>query len=400
MREILKKLFLCFMVGVFLVSMNGITRKVQADDKKYVDKGTLSLNGQWNYYYLNKNEAQYIKIIVPSKGNLKITFRSFCDANSYEILDGDMKKIEGFGDSLLFATPASPTVIKDSMDLNSGTYYIRFTYMNSSGNYDVKADFTPIETDDKEPNNNYDKANVISLNREYKGYLTEQDEVDFYKIYVNKTAKYKLTFRSDNENGVCTLYDGDLDQIDETWIYSGDNHFFEENLKAGVYYIKFLRANGTGVYRFRMNQITNPKISKTSATLLKGKSMNLSVSGRAGSVSWSSTNSKVATVNKSGKVTAKKYGTAYIKAKVDGVTRQCKIRVVDPKLSKTSIKLKKKKSYKLKVRYGSGKITWKSSNKKVATVNGSGKITGKKKGRAYIYATVNGKRLTCKVNVK
>jgi uncharacterized protein YjdB len=46
------------------------------------------------------------------------------------------------------------------------------------------------------------------------------------------------------------------------------------------------------------------------------------------------------------------------------------------------------------------KVTWKSSNPKIATVTASGKITGKKAGKATITATsANGKRATIKVSV-
>lgn len=48
----------------------------------------------------------------------------------------------------------------------------------------------------------------------------------------------------------------------------------------------------------------------------------------------------------------------------------------------------------------SSKITWKSSNTSVATVNSSGKITVKKAGTCTITATANGKKDSCKVTVK
>lgn len=46
------------------------------------------------------------------------------------------------------------------------------------------------------------------------------------------------------------------------------------------------------------------------------------------------------------------------------------------------------------------KITWVSSNKKVADVNSKGKVTAKKAGTAIITARVNGKTARCKVTVK
>lgn len=76
-----------------------------------------------------------------------------------------------------------------------------------------------------------------------------------------------------------------------------------------------------------------------------------------------------------------------------------------PKISKARVTLtitkkKTKPVYRLKVKNASGKIKWKSSNKKVATVNKSGKITAKKKGRATITAKTGKKTLRCRVTVK
>lgn len=66
---------------------------------------------------------------------------------------------------------------------------------------------------------------------------------------------------------------------------------------------------------------------------------------------------------------------------------------------KTKVSLGVGAETKLKV-YGTGKVTWKSSNKKVATVSKKGVVTGKKKGTVKITATRNKKKITCKVQVK
>lgn len=69
------------------------------------------------------------------------------------------------------------------------------------------------------------------------------------------------------------------------------------------------------------------------------------------------------------------------------------------KLNKSKITLEVGKTTTLKITGTKKKPTWKSSNKKVATVNG-GKVTAKKKGTATIAATVGKKKYTCKVTVK
>ncbi len=77
------------------------------------------------------------------------------------------------------------------------------------------------------------------------------------------------------------------------------------------------------------------------------------------------------------------------------------------RLSVTSKTIKKKAKYHLLIRGNTGmslKATWKTSNKKIATVNKYGYITGKKSGIAKITCTIKvGKRtkkLTCNIKVK
>jgi len=69
------------------------------------------------------------------------------------------------------------------------------------------------------------------------------------------------------------------------------------------------------------------------------------------------------------------------------------------KLSKKTVKLEVGKTKKIKVKGTTDKVTWATSDKKVATVSSKGKITAKGEGSCKITATVGSKTLTCKVTV-
>ena len=148
-------------------------------------------------------------------------------------------------------------------------------------------------------------------------------------------------------------------------------------------------------------------LNKKTATVYKGKTTTLkaTVTGTAAAkVTFTSSNPKVAAVNKTtGKVTAKAKGTAVITAKCGDVKVTCKVTVKNPTLTlnKTSASVKVGKTTKITAKAApSGKVTYKSGNKKIVTVSSNGTIKGIKKGTAKITVTCNGVTKTVKVTVK
>lgn len=77
-------------------------------------------------------------------------------------------------------------------------------------------------------------------------------------------------------------------------------------------------------------QASTIKLSKTKKTIYEGNTYKLKIQGTDKIVKWSSSNTKVAKVNSEGKVTAKKNGTAIIRAKVGKKEIKCKIKVKLP----------------------------------------------------------------------
>lgn len=70
------------------------------------------------------------------------------------------------------------------------------------------------------------------------------------------------------------------------------------------------------------------RISKTAATLSPKQTVTLRLNGTTRKPVWTSSNAKVAAVGRtSGKVTAKKAGTAVITAKLGAKTYRCKVTV-------------------------------------------------------------------------
>jgi len=155
----------------------------------------------------------------------------------------------------------------------------------------------------------------------------------------------------------------------------------------------------------------NIKLNKSSVTLGKKEPYPLTATTDVKTaVTWSSSNTSVAAVDKNGTITAKAAGNATITAKTaGGKTAKCAVSVkAEPTsitLNKTSITLGKKESVPLTAKLNSGAVshkkTWTSGNPKVATVDAKGNVTAVGIGKTTITVkTFNDKTAKCTVTVK
>lgn len=149
------------------------------------------------------------------------------------------------------------------------------------------------------------------------------------------------------------------------------------------------------------------KLAETSLFIKRKKTDRIRVTGIVpkGKVTYKSANRKIATVSASGRVKGVKIGNTYINVTCNGITKKVKVRVVKKlafKLKKSSAVIKKNKTVKIRVKEMApkGKVTYKSANKKIATVTKKGVVKGKKKGKTYIKVTCNGITKKFRVRVK
>ena len=169
-------------------------------------------------------------------------------------------------------------------------------------------------------------------------------------------------------------------------------------------------------YNAEKDNYPNFKLESSRNTIYAGgdkaNTANITISGEENSeytVDYSSSNDSVATVNSSGKVTAKKAGKTTITASItlNGETIQLTKNITVKKAylnfskKKTSIKVGKSATFKVKG-YGlkANSIKWSSSKKSVLAVKQNGKATAKKAGKATITAKYKSFKVSVKVTVK
>lgn len=227
-------------------------------------------------------------------------------------------------------------------------------------------------------------------------------------------AEFKLNQTS------ATLYSGAAVTLSATTNLTGDITWKSSDAKVATVdakgNVKAVNA-GTATITATLGKVSatftvtvkNPSITaKADSSVIYTKSktttkINVVKDGVTGNATFRSSNTKVATVSANGTVKAKKAGKVNITVQVGNHKQVVKITVKKPtmKLVKSSAKLKKGKKVTIKVKAAPvSKVTFKSSNKKVATVSSKGVVKAKKKGTAIITVKCNGITKKFKVTVK
>lgn len=119
-------------------------------------------------------------------------------------------------------------------------------------------------------------------------------------------------------------------------------------------------------------------------------------------VTWKSSDSKIVSVNKYGKVTAKKAGSAVITAKLKDTYASCLVSVnkTDISINQTSAHIQRGESIKLTAVTSNGSnVTWKSKKTSIATVDEYGTVVGKKPGETIITCSADKSQVTCHITV-
>lgn len=156
-------------------------------------------------------------------------------------------------------------------------------------------------------------------------------------------------------------------------------------------------------------KVTGILVSPSTLSLIVGETDELLASsqppGTSVSVTWSSSNSNIASVDANGKVTAKSAGSCNIYAtstEDNSKKGECSVTVTEKQftISPTSKAMNVGESFTITyTAKPSATPTFSSNNTSVATVDANGKVTAKANGSATITAVANGITRTCNISV-
>ena len=205
-------------------------------------------------------------------------------------------------------------------------------------------------------------------------------------IYTGKTVTLKAASNDTAKTVTYTTSNKAVATVSSTGVVKG--------VKAGTAVITANCGNATATCKVTV-KAPSVKFAKKSAVVYKGKTATVKATlAGVSSVTYKSSNTKIATVNsKTGTVKGIKAGTVTITATSGKLKATYKLTVKNPTftLTKSSATIAKGKTTTIKSKAApASKVTYISSNKKVATVTSKGVVKGIRKGKATITVKCNG----------
>lgn len=306
-----------------------------------------------------------------------------------------------------------------ALGYNDYTYSFQATKENIVNPTMEPTDFTSLKTEVEAAKALAEKDYTIATWKSFAGELQEAEDIlaktDASQAEVNEALEHlqgaekelqKVTVTLDK---AATVYTGktkalkattnDSDAIvtfksSNTKIATVSSKGVVKGVKAGTAVITAKVGNATATCKVTVKASTI-KFAKASVTIYKGKTATVKATATpSAAVKYTSSNTKVATVNsKTGVVKGIKAGTVTITAKAGTLKTTCKVVIKNPAFSlvKSSATIKKGKTTTIRSKAApAGKVTYTSSNKKVAAVNSKGVVKGIKKGKATITVKCNG----------
>lgn len=190
----------------------------------------------------SSNPQDNYTINLETPGSLTVTVGAEMTTTIAELKDSNNKVV-----NLLVLTGATgnPSTKSFTSDLDKGTYSLSIStkgiISNPSGNYTVKADFTSVKTNVKEPNNNIDEAQKIKFATTINGFLTSENSVDIFKFTIDSERTIGIDFSAYIKSAGIALKDEDQKIVWASMAQGDEDNpgvkNIEKKLSPGTYYL-------------------------------------------------------------------------------------------------------------------------------------------------------------------
>lgn len=337
MKKWMKRAVLCCLLLVAFLHMASVDASADASYQLRLDDTWMSSASLPNTYL--KSEVAHNYSFTLTQDSL-VTFtskRGTLENGSYDILKDGKSYVGGY---LVGGLDDSITVA-----LNAGAYTLSIhteMYWEYSGTYQVKAKATALGATEQEPNGDSAIAMNLAAGQTVKSVLSIVDDTnDWYTFMVPSTSKATVSVSVIQGALTFEVYGSDLQRVHEDvfWYYndaftvSPSTKTVTYELEPGRYYLRCYSWDRDGFNKKKNVQALQSmalytvqwsrKVPVTSITLSGASSVKVGSSTTFSAyilptdatnktLKWSSSNTAVAVVNSSGKVTGVSAGEAVI----------------------------------------------------------------------------------------
>ena len=389
----------------------------EVEDNDNFDTATLIKNNTvYDGDYSTSNDVDYYKFTLEQAGLVDVKIAKVDFTLYSEDSNGNVAE--------LFKGKENGDVYESRIRLPKGNYFLLVTprFYAEERNYTISVNVQYESADDYEQefNNVKSQANEKKTNYWYTGNLNDGSDVDYYKMVISERSFLALEFKNPrqtcNKHFKITLYDENLQNKILEAINTENPYLKTEEAicPAGTYYVRVESYYYYAPYiDYSVNQNQRPYKYVTAITLpttktvTEGESFTLipeitPSDAEDPSVTWSSNNPYVATVDEKGNVTAKAVGTTDIvvtAADRGTVSATCTLTVQERVIKYvTEIGIAGEKSVKQGTAFSVAPVItpgdaenkalrWQSSNPAVVEVDSNGNMMANRCGTARITVT-------------
>lgn len=227
--------------------------------------GFLSWNDDTDYYKVTLSHAGTIDVHLDS--NIYDVYLDLTNENGNKVWDEE---------DIYYGSSATPKQWSKKVDLEAGTYYVKvYNFDDYTGQYNLNVQYTPAGNNEVEPNNGTAQAQVLTNAQKVSGFLSWNDDTDYYKVILEQSGNLKINLDSNIYDVYLDLVDANGNKVwDEKEVYYGSSATPKQwidnvDLEAGTYYIRVYQfGENTGTYNLttQFNPIGNNELEPNNGT--------------------------------------------------------------------------------------------------------------------------------------
>ena len=270
-KKVLRKAAVALLVSAIITLMCPVC--VMAAGNTYQTATSVTLGSTVYGTLTDSNTVDFYQFTLSNSGHVAIKTQAQIEWVYFALYYGQEAEEQIFDFNPKWDTVSEVSNNTYEYDLTAGTYYFRVKRDGSrNGTYNFKVTYTNSNESFKESssnNNSMAKANSISLNTKYNGFIAKNDNVDWFKFTLPADDTVKVSLSAYIEWVYLYVYNSDGVRVFEKnprWdsVAGMSNNTYSIELSKGTYYLVVNRDGFySGAYNFTVSSDAVPTLAIT-----------------------------------------------------------------------------------------------------------------------------------------